>query len=310
MRRTVMALLIAVVLVVSGCLAHNNGTAPSSRNITNSPTTGKIVSTGTETPVKCSKMEVNGSEIKRLREEVEGLNESLRECRANASFLSRSLNLTRSRLSELSSKYGECIARLSDLNKTAGELVDCRDELETVKEHLATCEKRESSLERNLTACRATLNRTYTEGTFELLTDRMYYQEVISAIDGATDTIYVMMFSMLYDPDDWSDEANDLIRALADAEYRGVRVHVLLENSVDYNREAYEYLRSSGVDVAFNSPSTTLHAKVVIIDGRIVFLGSHNWSESALHWNHEVSVKIVSRELAKSLIDYFWSVRS
>ncbi|MBP1911845.1 phospholipase D-like domain-containing protein [Thermococcus stetteri] len=154
------------------------------------------------------------------------------------------------------------------------------------------------------------LNRTYTEGSVELLIERDYYVEAIEAIDDAAEEIYVMMFSMLYDPDDWSDEANGLINALIRARRRGVEVHVLLENSLDTNREAYSYLRSNGVDVSYDSPSTTLHSKVVIVDGRIVFIGSHNWSESALHWNHEVSVKIVSRELARRLIDYFWSLRN
>ncbi|WP_240911625.1 phospholipase D-like domain-containing protein [Thermococcus sp. LS1] len=117
------------------------------------------------------------------------------------------------------------------------------------------------------------------------------------------------MFSMKYDPADSFDWANDLIRALAEAEKRGVNVHVLLEDSPDINQAAYDYLKANGVDVSFDSLETTLHAKVVVIDGKIVFLGSHNWSESALYWNHEVSIKIVSEDLAQSLINYFWSIR-
>jgi len=143
----------------------------------------------------------------------------------------------------------------------------------------------------------------------ELLIDGEYYMRLINDLKSAKKSIYVTMFLMKYDPADSYDHANDLIRALVEARRRGVSVHVVLENSIDDNRAAYNYLRSNGVDVVFDSPSTTLHTKMVIIDGRIVYIGSHNWSEAALDWNHEVSVRIESREMADVLLNYFNEIR-
>jgi phosphatidylserine/phosphatidylglycerophosphate/cardiolipin synthase-like enzyme len=42
----------------------------------------------------------------------------------------------------------------------------------------------------------------------------------------------------------------------------------------------------------------------MIIDDKIVYVGSHNWSESALYYNHETSVKIVSEDIAKIFREY------
>ncbi|MDI3476169.1 MAG: hypothetical protein PWQ95_1897 [Thermococcaceae archaeon] len=305
--------LLALILVVAGCLGS------STHNTQSSPADHPIASQTTE--IKADNCECNASndfrgEIAELKTQLELLNASLGECRNKATLMEYSLNVTQSRLAALTSEYNECLANLSTYNATILRLSDCQQKLESIQAELKECRTNSNQLSSELEKCRLELNetydilnRTYTDGTFELLLDRDYYEGAIDAINGATREIYVMMFSMLYDPDDWSDEANDLINALIRAKERGVRVHVILEDSVNTNREAYKYLKSNGIDVAYDSPLTTLHAKVLIIDGKIVFFGSHNWSESALHWNHEVSVKIVSKKLADELIDYFWSVR-
>ena len=193
-------------------------------------------------------------------------------------------------LKELRNNLTACLNTISELN---GTLSLREKELEMIREKYEEC-----LVER----------ATGSEVKIELLTDEEYYRKVMDAIENAEESIYVMMFLMLYDPNDGFDWANDLIRALVEAKERGVEVHVVLEDGVDGNRAAYEYLREHGVDVCFDPPSTTLHAKVVIIDGRVVFMGSHNWSESALYWNHEVSIMLPSQEIATELMRYFEGV--
>jgi len=58
------------------------------------------------------------------------------------------------------------------------------------------------------------------------------------------------------------------------------------------------------------SSGRTTHTKLVIIDGKIVFLGSHNWTQSALQRNHEVSVLIYDEDVAKILLRYFFDIWS
>ncbi|MHC1601010.1 MAG: phospholipase D-like domain-containing protein [Candidatus Nezhaarchaeales archaeon] len=74
------------------------------------------------------------------------------------------------------------------------------------------------------------------------------------------------------------------------------------------NLEAYNYLKAHGINVHLDFESDTDHMKIVIIDGEIIYIGSHNWSESALYYNHEVSIRVVSKELAKLLQSYINSL--
>ena len=148
-----------------------------------------------------------------------------------------------------------------------------------------------------------------------VLEDREYYQMLIDDIRSAKSEILVAMYLMKYDPDDPYDWANDLIRELVAAKERGVEVKVIIEyrtyqGYMDVNLEAYNYLKDHGVDVKLDEDSETDHFKFVVIDGKIVYVGSHNWSEAALYYNREVSIRIVDEGIARELKDYFnalWS---
>jgi len=142
-----------------------------------------------------------------------------------------------------------------------------------------------------------------------VLADRDYYYSLINDLRRVNSSIYVVMYSMIYDPDDPLDWANDLIRELVSAENRGVDVKVVVEYRTyheykDDNLRAYDYLLSNGVSVKLNQEADTDHLKLVVIDGKIVYVGSHKWSESALYYNRETSVKIVSEEVARQFLEY------
>jgi phosphatidylserine/phosphatidylglycerophosphate/cardiolipin synthase-like enzyme len=70
------------------------------------------------------------------------------------------------------------------------------------------------------------------------------------------------------------------------------------------NRHTAAYLSREGVKVFFDSPSIVTHAKVAVIDGRYVYLGSHNLTQSALRHNNELSVRIDSPEMAAEVTSY------
>jgi phosphatidylserine/phosphatidylglycerophosphate/cardiolipin synthase-like enzyme len=147
----------------------------------------------------------------------------------------------------------------------------------------------------------------------DALNDQDYYYAIKNDLQKANETIQVAMYSMVYDPPDSFDWANDLIRELVNAQQRGVSVSVIIENrtyfgSMSNNLEAYDYLSINGIDVRADEENDTDHMKLVIIDGKIVYVGSHNWSESALYYNHETSVKILSDGIAETFIDYFTTI--
>ena len=107
----------------------------------------------------------------------------------------------------------------------------------------------------------------------------------------------------------------DIANALIEAKKKGVYVRVIL----DYTQSGIEsskqiILSSGGIDIK-KAPSNfkITHSKVMIIDGTIVLIGSHNWSLNAMFYNRELSIVINSSSLAAQLEEIFdsdWSKSS
>ncbi|NPA96530.1 MAG: hypothetical protein GXO32_02875 [Crenarchaeota archaeon] len=141
-----------------------------------------------------------------------------------------------------------------------------------------------------------------------LVLEHQYPKIVTQLIDRANRSVYVMMFAMKYYP--W--ERNDVdaaINALCAAAHRGVDVRVLVDyvTAKEYG-STIRHLESCGVKVKVWHECDglwKLHAKVVIVDGKYVVLGSHNWTYSAFNHNIEVSVEIESAKIASKLTSLF-----
>ena len=150
----------------------------------------------------------------------------------------------------------------------------------------------------------------------QVVTDAQYFQVAKRMIQEAKGSVYVMMFEMGYYEDYPNSPSNLLIRELADAKKRGVRVQVILDlrdkddrTSKD-NRRAGKALSEGDVEVIYDPFFKTTHAKMMIIDEKLSLVGSTNWTYHALTNNNEVSVLVRSREVARELIDYFNRVKT
>jgi phosphatidylserine/phosphatidylglycerophosphate/cardiolipin synthase-like enzyme len=141
------------------------------------------------------------------------------------------------------------------------------------------------------------------------LTDKEYYDSVKNDLQNADETILVAMYSIAFDPQNSSALGSILVDELVNAKDRGVNITVIIEYKtrlgyMDVNLEAYNYLEQNGVNVILDSMSDTDHMSLVIIDDEIVYVGSHDWSESGLKYNREASVKIISKEIANVFKQY------
>jgi phosphatidylserine/phosphatidylglycerophosphate/cardiolipin synthase-like enzyme len=63
-------------------------------------------------------------------------------------------------------------------------------------------------------------------------------------------------------------------------------------------------MTEAGIKVRFDAPKTITHVKAMVIDGRYVYLGSHNLTQSALKFNNELSVMVDSPEFAAEVTSY------
>ncbi|MDO8553594.1 MAG: phospholipase D-like domain-containing protein [Candidatus Micrarchaeota archaeon] len=107
---------------------------------------------------------------------------------------------------------------------------------------------------------------------------------ILSEIHQAQKSIDIEMYLITSD---------EVLSALKQAYDRGVKVRIILEKRViaNDNSDAFNQLLSYGIDVKWASEDFQLtHSKFLIIDGKKVIVGSHNWSNAAMKKNREASV--------------------
>lgn len=151
-------------------------------------------------------------------------------------------------------------------------------------------------------------------GDVFLLRNEEYFPLLRQKISGAKEEIRIVAF--LFKTDSFKgNSARTLLEELIAARRRGIKVRVLLEREGRSSRfpagdlgQANELtsreLARAGIEVEFDSPRKRTHAKVVMIDRRFVFLGSHNLTKSAFKYNNELSVLIDSPPLAQEISAY------
>jgi len=110
--------------------------------------------------------------------------------------------------------------------------------------------------------------------------------DIIALIDSAETSIDIEMYVFT---------SRDVIEALERAKNRGVRIRIIIERSTigGSNAETFQELASKGFNIRYASSSYKLtHSKFMVVDGKAVLVGSHNFSNSALYKNREASVII------------------
>jgi phosphatidylserine/phosphatidylglycerophosphate/cardiolipin synthase-like enzyme len=140
----------------------------------------------------------------------------------------------------------------------------------------------------------------------EVINDGDYYPKLLDLISKANKSIYVSMYEFKSD----TSEVSRVLELLISKAKKGVDVKVVLENTIDVNELTYRRLLDGGVPVRFDTRSRTTHTKLIIIDGYIVIVGSHNWSYSAFTRNHEASILVYDEDVARQETEYFMQIYS
>lgn len=149
-------------------------------------------------------------------------------------------------------------------------------------------------------------------GDVKLLTNKEYLPALEDKIKDAREEIIISVY-LFRTTESKRNLATRLREDLVSAASRGIRVSVLLEKEKgrrkgsslnEDNAYTAKILSSGGVKVYFDEPDTVTHTKLVVIDKRFVFIGSHNFSDSALRWNNEASVMIDSPQVAREAASF------
>jgi phosphatidylserine/phosphatidylglycerophosphate/cardiolipin synthase-like enzyme len=136
------------------------------------------------------------------------------------------------------------------------------------------------------------------------ISDRGYYDAAHTAITNAKKTIHVVAFEAKYYKSYPASTENRLIRDLIYAKERGVEVKVLTDEFSQENN-AHAILAENGIEVKVDDNQTTTHAKLIVVDGKTVILGSTNLSHFALENNHETDIMVEDEETAQYFERYF-----
>lgn len=150
-----------------------------------------------------------------------------------------------------------------------------------------------------------------------------YFPAVKEALAKAEKSIKVVMFTIETPLAGENSKVSQLIDAVIQAKNRGVDVEVILDQNVDFvgrrhpsdweveikSTRAYKRLKDAGIKVYYDEPARYAHCKTVIIDKKIVILGSTNWTESAFDNSIETDVLVNSAELADEILKYLKTIK-
>ncbi len=107
-----------------------------------------------------------------------------------------------------------------------------------------------------------------------------------------------------------SDPTMQLLNAMLKALERGVRVGIIFDLgddsdiSTQYNTYTGKTLTNAGATVVFDDPARRLHSKMCVVDRNVSFIGSHNYTFSAMKKNAETTVRVRSPEIAAESLEY------
>lgn len=101
-----------------------------------------------------------------------------------------------------------------------------------------------------------------------------------------------------------------ILKALRTAHLRGVKIRLILDARMSRTYpESITWLRQNGIAIRFLSTFNQLggvqHAKMMVVDSQIVFIGSQNCDWRALTHIHELGLKIENAPLAHQLLILF-----
>ena len=96
--------------------------------------------------------------------------------------------------------------------------------------------------------------------------------------------------------------ATDLLDCLE----RGIKVRIITDDEKMYdNGSAIQDLKNAGIPVKIDHSRYHMHHKFGIIDSRIIFTGSFNWTYSASSHNQENMLVTTNFEIVKQYVDQY-----
>lgn len=137
----------------------------------------------------------------------------------------------------------------------------------------------------------------------EILISRDFPKKVIPLIKKAKQSIDIVVFDWGWYPDEIGEPVQIFNNAIYNANRNGVKVRAVVQK-----RLIKSILYELGIDVRQMVSNKLLHIKLMIIDGEVAILGSHNYTKNAFNLNYEVSIIIRDERSIIELQNYFKNI--
>ena len=152
----------------------------------------------------------------------------------------------------------------------------------------------------------------------KLLLNKNYTYTLLKYLKNAKKEVYINAYMWCCEPKKYRSFPCKILNKVLDLVEKGVKVVVILEKDIRSDSicnyvtseifKANLLTKYKNLQVYFDSPLVRSHEKVILIDRKYVFIGSHNLTQSALKYNNEVSVLINSPEIYQKLKKYLENI--
>jgi phosphatidylserine/phosphatidylglycerophosphate/cardiolipin synthase-like enzyme len=134
----------------------------------------------------------------------------------------------------------------------------------------------------------------------EAIIGKQFPDKVIPLIENSKQSIKIVVFDWRWYPNDPANPVQLFNQAIIRARRRGVDIKVITNIN-----DVIKILSNEKIDAKKPLTPKLIHSKLMIIDDKILVIGSHNYTQSAFTMNHEASVVIEGEGQIGDFIKYF-----
>ena len=141
----------------------------------------------------------------------------------------------------------------------------------------------------------------------QTLSGRQFPALVIPLIEASRQSIDIVVYDWRWYPSDPGAVCQLFNQAILRAARRRVKIRAILNSD-----QTLRVLESEKIEAKILRTTRLVHAKLMIIDNKIVITGSHNYSQSAFQTNLELSVILDDENIATDFNVFFnnlWNLR-
>ena len=134
----------------------------------------------------------------------------------------------------------------------------------------------------------------------ETIIGKEFPEKVIPLIKQARNSIDIIVYDWRWYPDQIGSSIQRFNNTIITASKKNIRVRV-----ITYAAHTLQLLSHLGIEITKLPSHRPIHTKLMMIDNKLVILGSHNYTMNAFTINFEVSVIIQDKEVVNRLKNYF-----